>query len=114
MFSTLDIKITRLFAIIAIRIIFDRLKIFFDFLKFVVIIVDIDDINKYIEIKKLRNNFVNNNTNVSCFCFDFDFDDFIDKNLSIHFVINFNEIVVDNEKINDKKIVNVDKIVDEM
>ena len=60
------------------------------------------------------NDFVNNNTNFAKFNFEFDFCNFVDKKLSIHFFINFNEIVVRNEKINDKKIVNVDKMIHEM
>ena len=65
---------------------------------------------------KIRANkyFINNNLNVSKFNFKFHFDDFVNKILLIYFVINFGEIFIENKKIDNKKIVNVDKIIHEM
>lgn len=58
--------------------------------------------------------FVNDVANITSFEFDFDFNNFVNKSLSIYFIINFNEIVIDDKKINNEKIVNIDKIIHEI
>lgn len=110
-----------LLAIITIDVLLCCLKFFFDFLQFSInIVADIDDVNRNVQMKILtivemkNDDFENNNANVSNFRLDFNFDDFINENLSIHFVVDFDEIVVDDKKINDEEIVNIDEIVDKM
>ena len=58
--------------------------------------------------------FVRSDTSVTSFEFVFDFDNLVDESLSVHLFFDFNEVVVDSEKIDDERIVNVNEIIHKM